>query len=134
MTSLKHCSICLISIVFAMHSYAQIDTTATTKVQIFTEEDNTYISELIGKVLLNMQLDPEALRKTQIITAYYGLKMAQIGDEEKITTPEIIGKFKDLITKQNEEMKEILAKEQYDEFYKVYDVLKWSVVKRLNQL
>ncbi len=102
--------------------------------EIFEKKETDYIEKWMENFIMDEEMTPETNERFKIITSYYGLKMKQLGEDPKLTKIEIIGKFNILIKEQNKELKQMLPKEQFESFSKLYEKISWSVNKRLNQL
>ncbi len=103
-------------------------------IKIFNKEETDYIKKWMENIIMDSEMTPETTAKFKIITAYFGLKMRQLGEDPKLTKIEISHEFNVLIKEQNNELKKVLPEKQFASFSDLFNKLSWSVNKRLNQL
>ncbi len=103
-------------------------------IKVFTTEETDYIKKWMQNMIRDTEMTPETASQFKIITAYFGLKMRQLGEDSKLTKIEISHEFNVLIKEQNNELKKVLPEKQFESFSDLFNKLSWSVNKRLNQL
>ncbi|WP_299439279.1 hypothetical protein [uncultured Aquimarina sp.] len=101
------------------------------KVEIFTssEKDNlqVFVAEQVEKMKLSKDLEDDYY----MILGYHTNKMGRLDDKNaKLTEKEMIAQFKQMIKKLDEDMKEILTKEQFEIHKESFSKIVTSVYNR----
>ncbi|WP_282087558.1 hypothetical protein [Aquimarina algiphila] len=101
------------------------------KVEIFTSGEKDNLQFFFKEQVVSMELTKDLRDDYYGIILYYSNKMGRIGDKNKgYTDAEIKTKFDDMVLQLNDEVKEILSKEQYEIHKESFGKIVTSVYNR----
>ena len=112
-------------------SYSQEITKEDQKVQIFTYEEKANLQTWFNKELKRMQLSQEQESQYSSVITYYIAKISRLDDKDQdYSKDEFRAKLEDYLSKQDDDLKDILTAEQFAIHKEIYGEFLRSAYKR----